>query len=304
MSSGAIIVTYNPDNSVHALVQALSGQVHKVVVVDNTPGSQRLSLLGVHANIKVVANGNNRGIATALNQGMEELRKSGCDWCFFFDQDSIVPENYVSEMLAFAARCRLREKFMIAPDFVDRNSGTPARFTRLTSGLPVTATCRLDAQDGELISTFAITSGAGLRLRDYGVIGPFRDDFFIDFVDSEYCLRAWKLGFKVAVHCGMCISHAIGERSVKKFLGLTIKPNNHRALRRYYIIRNGTRLIVENIGSPMLVGFFLARFAHEALSMIYEDKRGKKLYAMSVGLWDGLLGNMGQCVPKRVSSFE
>jgi len=43
-----------------------------------------------------------------------------------------------------------------------------------------------------------ITSGSLLPLATYADIGPFREEFFIDFVDTDYCFRARKEVDKLA----------------------------------------------------------------------------------------------------------
>ena len=39
------------------------------------------------------------------------------------------------------------------------------------------------------------------NLKIYKQVGLFRDDFFIDYIDTEYCLRIRQQGFNIIVAC-------------------------------------------------------------------------------------------------------
>jgi rhamnosyltransferase len=146
----------------------------------------------------------------------------------------------------------------------------------------------------------AITSGTLIDYEIYRQIGPFRDDYFIDFIDNEYCLRVYRRGFRIAVNCDVTIDHAIGQRENRRFLSLSIKPNHHHPVRRYYIARNGVRTALEYFKPyPSYAVLILARFVHEILSiLLYESKIAKKLIFFSIGVRDGIAGRMGAFVDR------
>ncbi len=293
-----IIVTFFPDTeTIHNLVQ-ISDQCKNVIVVDNTPGSAGIEIPKIK-NIRVLKNNKNMGLAFALNMGMNLAGKEGIENIFLLDQDSRPLDLYFNEMLAFKSQMDSqydRWAFYV-PNFYDRNSKTFARFPLLTRCTVAHETCKnvISVQGNRAV--IAITSGMLISHSRFREIGSFREDYFIDFVDNEYCLKAAQKGYRVAVNCNVILDHAIGNRSVHRFCGLTFKPNHHPPLRRYYIARNGIRTAIDFIlPYPSYVPLIFARMLHESISiLLYEDQKMKKIQALICGIYHGLTGRMGKC---------
>ncbi len=146
--------------------------------------------------------------------------------------------------------------------------------------------------------TIVITSGALTNLQVWEKLGGFRDDFFIDYVDTEYCLRAKRAGYKILVSAGAKLYHRLGDKREVKRLGLTLKPTFHSPLRLYYVARNRVPMVREYaLEFPHWFLFDVVAGAYNTLRILLtEDKRLQKLGATVQGTWDGLLGRMG---PKR-----
>lgn len=66
-------------------------------------------------------------------------------------------------------------------------------------------------------------------------IGTMNEDFFIDYVDTEWCLRALGHGYEIYADTNVCMKHTIGDNNIKF---LVWKLPVHSALRRYYRMRN------------------------------------------------------------------
>ncbi len=143
--------------------------------------------------------------------------------------------------------------------------------------------------------TFLISSGSVATRQALEKCGSFREDYFIDDVDTEYCLRAGALDVGVFLNTGLVLNHAIGEREEHRFLGLRVRPSHHSALRRYYRCRNGIHLSSRQV--VRLPAFFLhnqKRLAHETIGVIlYEEHKLKKLVGILIGMFDGLVGRLG-----------
>lgn len=292
--SGAVMVTFRPGSEVCGHIRALAAQAGRVVVIDNSDRRHSVCLACAD-NVQLVAYAANRGLAVALNDGVDRLFAAGCDRVFLFDQDSLVPADFVAKMCEFQARREHRDGLhLYAPDFVDINAGTHARFARLGKLTYQSVECA-SAAGGELETNFAITSGTLLTPAVWQQVGRFRDDYFIDHIDTEYCLRAACMGIGVRINCAAVLRHAIGRRSVHRVLGLTIKPNHHSALRRYYMTRNGLRTMLDYASRrPAFVWLMAARLVHECLAvMLFESGRRTKLRAMGRGTLDALAGRMG-----------
>ena len=128
-------------------------------------------------------------------------------------------------------------------------------------------------------------------------IGPFAEDYFIDFLDNEYCLRAARMGLAVAVNRDAVLNHAIGTRLRKRLLGIHFKPNNHPPVRRYYIARNSIRTALDYfIPFRPYLALVVSMLIHEWLSiLLFEKGKLVKSRALLSGITDGIRGNMGPC---------
>jgi rhamnosyltransferase len=294
----AVIVTYFPDANAIENLGKVSGLCDAVVVIDNTPERMRVSFPDLN-NITVWKPAENVGLASALNIGMRLAAKQGVENVFLLDQDSRPPHRYFQDMLDFKAEIdRETDNWAFyVPNFYDRNSKTFGVFPLLGRLTLRHATCEdlhLVSDDRALI---AITSGMLITVAAYRKIGAFRDDYFIDFIDNEYCLRAGTLGLSIAVNCDIVLDHSIGNRSLRRFCGLTIKPNNHLPTRRYYMSRNGIRTTIDYFPRyPCYAVLILARLVHETLSIIlYENRKWEKIMALLLGAYHGVIGKMGKC---------
>ena len=93
---GALIVTFNPDIEVlKSNVDAIAKQVDVLVIVDN--GSNNLNEIETLDVENIIALGENKGIAYALNTGMEFLEERNMDWVLTLDQDSVVPQDLIEK---------------------------------------------------------------------------------------------------------------------------------------------------------------------------------------------------------------
>ena len=100
----AAFVLYNPDKEqfLRSLSSARSAGL-SVVVVDNTPS--RLLKFDIVSGVTYIANGDNLGIAKALNQAAEEARRLGFRSLLTIDQDSTFPSDFVERALSVFGLC-------------------------------------------------------------------------------------------------------------------------------------------------------------------------------------------------------
>ncbi|MBF4290916.1 glycosyltransferase family 2 protein, partial [Vibrio anguillarum] len=89
-----------------------------------------------------------------------------------------------------------------------------------------------------------ISSGMAVRKNILDSVGVMDDSLFIDYVDTEWSLRARYLGNLILVDPQLVMGHEIGTDNLKLFKW---RVPVHSASRRYYRIRNS---------------FFLFRYPH------------------------------------------
>jgi len=122
-------------------------------------------------------------------------------------------------------------------------------------------------------------------------VGRMREDFFIDFVDVEWCLRARFEGHPVYGVCTARLEHRLGDEPVK-FLGreyLTHSPRRH-----YFHVRNAVLLYRE----PWVpLNWKLVSASRLVLKMgfhvLVTPPRLQHLARIASGFLHGLLGRTG-----------
>ena len=286
----AVVVAHNADRDFLRRLKKTAEQVSRVVVVDNASISAGPLPSWVH----LFRNSSNLGIGRALNQGFEIARREGARWVVALDQDSLPGDEMVPALLqAFENHPRRDELAIVAPRLTGGDVAVDARYVRRVGpGLFRRVPCSSDVVDDV---TFAITSGSLLNLDACKQIGPFREDFFIDYVDTEYCLRAQMHGYRIAVACKAVLHHRLGARRHASLVGLDFYPTFHSPERWYYMGRNRIPMI------RMYAWRFPHWFTYEAVASIhgflrmlaFEDRRREKLIAVWKGTIDGLLGRLG-----------
>jgi rhamnosyltransferase len=284
----AVLVTYHPDADFPARLARVVPQVGATVVVDNASSEWELGMLrqtaASGATATLIANSANLGIARALNIGVRHAQAQGHSWALLLDQDTLVDTDMVERLLSIQASV-----------VADRVAVIGSRF-RDTSGQTVEP-IRLSAQGTHWEEVESvITSGCLLSLRAYAAIGPFRDDFFIDYVDTEFCFRARAAGFRVILTRAPLMSHTVGAATSHTVLGGKTWTTNHSAERRYYIARNNTVMLREYAGfgrGHWLWKSLTRTFRLTKRIAFFETDKISKIVAAWQGWRDALRGRMG-----------
>ncbi|RLD05739.1 MAG: hypothetical protein DRI32_03775 [Chloroflexi bacterium] len=296
----ALIITYNPQTDFYTRLDAFYNELSQVIIVDNGSSLEARHLLEEEAqrrenSLHIIFNEENRGVATALNQGFRLAVEEGFEQIFTFDQDSSPTEGMLTALWeTFKKTPKHDHLAVVSPVVGDSNVNIHARFLRAKKGLFFERVACME----EILPniSFSITSGSLFNLKAYQQLGVFQDDFFIDYVDIEYCLRANQADYQIIAVCDAYLEHRLGEREKRELLGRKHYPTFHSPLRWYYISRNRI---------PMLKKYAL-RFPHwfsfEIISstyilirmLLFETQKTIKLRAVFLGTFDGLRGRMGK----------
>jgi len=278
----AIIVTYFPDEGFEARLQSILNQVCYVVIVDNSCDrviEGRLASF-LPEKIEVFFNSINVGLGAALNQGILIAKKKNSDFVLLLDQDSLVDEIIIENLLTISRVYRGGEIGIIGANSRSFASGKP---------------CLVCKKDSMYMETEAvITSGSLLSLAVYDKVGPFREDFFIECIDLEYCLRLRKYGYAIVSSCQPLMTHAAGKMREAHFWGRPILISDHEPWRYYYMVRNF--LIV------MRIYFFsefpwVFRACFNCIKMcikifLYEENKISKMKNIISGCKDGMTASL------------
>jgi rhamnosyltransferase len=304
-----LVVTFDPPESFLSNLHLLLAQLDFVLVIDNRSAAETRRKLesevkGRPAKLKIVFNDENLGLGGALNQGFQWALMNGYQAVMTFDQDSRPAQGMIERLWqTYASHPEREQVAVVAPSVVDGVSGERIAYLRrhrhfLIERVP----CREDRLEEVL---YVITSGSLNILSAYSRLGGFREDFFIDYVDTEYCLRAGQRGYKIFMDCGATLQHRLGEQQKKNIGPFTLRPTFHSPVRWYYINRN--RLVMYGLylwKLPSWVAFDLMTAVYAFLKMLlYEDQKLKKTRAVLLGFWDGILLCKGPISPRRAAQL-
>ncbi len=272
---GAVVVLYNPWDSVLELINTLVTNNLTIVLVRNEEGA----CLPLHdvLSCHVIYNHNQNGISGALNIGLNYLFNIGCEWAFTFDQDSMPEDNMISNLIQYLELYRTENIASIAPRFVCNS-------TKISSKL------------GFVYKDSVITSGNLINLGVYKKIGGFKDELFIDSVDFEFCLNLRKNGYKIIQVNDAVLFHNLGESKILSIFGKTFNLSIHSPLRRYYMFRNN--VYVQKKYFSRFPQYCIKRNIFLLIEIfqiiLFERDKRKNIKMVVKGLLDGMLSKYGK----------
>ena len=276
----AVATAYHPDDRLTAVVESALETCTHVVVVDNTPGAEPTVADKISdPRVKVLRSGQNVGLAAALNLGIRELpADADADAVLFLDQDSVLPKDVVTALAAY-----------LDDPTIGIAAPTPWDAAH-DSSYDTLAALRSDVAD----RTDVITSGMLIRRSALDRTGSFREDFFVDFVDIDFCLRLRRAGLRIVQDQRLKLPHSLGNRRVHRLGPLRIQIVHYSVWRLYWIARGASTLLRENVVRDpvwsLKAVLFLASWTWRTAA--FEDSRVRHVAALARGMRDGLLGRV------------
>ncbi len=296
----AVVVTYRPDTAAVArLLEALANQVEAVIVVDN--GSDKVTLAELAAKaterLRVIALGDNLGLAAAQNRGIAQARQIGADYVVLFDQDSRPAADMVTRLLAVAAAKQAAgiRVAAVGPRYQDQRQRALQPFVRVRG--PLIGRCRCRSPADVLEVDQLIASGSLIPMAALDAVGDMVETLFIDYIDTEWVLRARQRGYRAYGVCAATMTHVLGETPLRLF-GREVVVRS--PLRHYYMFRNAV-WVYRQAWVPAMWKLadglrLLQKFCVYAL---FARPRRAHLWMMLRGVRDGLTGRMGRFEPTR-----
>lgn len=275
-----VVVTFHPDEHFGSRVGSMAIQFGQIFVIDNS-GPVACGLPTPETNnIQLVRNHVNLGLAEALNIGCARALEQGFEWAVTLDQDTELNPNYLGKMISSWSNSGLSPHILGCNYF----NVTKAQHRFAVSGVPHTK-----------LQKTVITSGCLMHLPTWSELGKFRAEYFIDSIDHEFCLRARKGGYRVAINLQSLMTHTIGDNEEYPEYLKRLAPYSHSSLRTYTNTRNTTRTILEYACyDPVWCIRKIAGLAYEALAIILLEKQKiDRIKAFLAGLNDGYLNKLG-----------
>jgi rhamnosyltransferase len=216
----ACIIFYNPFLENISNHKSYINVFEKVYIVDNSEKGFQDFSEAFPTNTKIISDGCNNGIAKRLNQVCNVAANEGFDFLLTMDQDSFFDESTITKYIECIDSTENKSAIsMFGINYENKTNSD-------------NCTCN----ETKMI----ITSGSIINLRSFQKIGGFDENLFIDLVDTEYCFRSIKKGFKIIEFSHIYMHHHLGT-GIEKYSLKTLKKTKrsfHTATRLYYMTRN------------------------------------------------------------------
>lgn len=279
----AIIVTYNPDvHRVKNLIKSLDEQLCDHYIIDNSP-----NLINDFSSERYIWLGGNKGIAEAQNKGISLALEQKYKFVIFFDQDSSINNNFLTTLLSVMNEDEIA---ISAPVFFDEKYG----FEYAITDIDKKGNRKKLYSNGELspfTTSIAISSGTMVKSSLFELVGGMDDRLFIDYVDTEWCLRCFNKGVKVNIIPAAKMYHSIGDNSIK--IGRYRVPV-HSPVRRYYRTRNAIHLLrYKHVPKKMAFREIIFSMAHNLILSLTMLKFSYLKYSY-FAVVDGILNRWGE----------
>jgi rhamnosyltransferase len=276
----AVVVSYEPDiRGLGRLLDALGSQVAHTLVVDNGSRIDVAAILAGRLQASLISLGENRGIAVAQNVGIADTKARAADYVILFDQDSLPDNGMVGALVQTARGVAPGTLAAVGPVPVDN------RGRRLEGNAD-----RHRGEGGVARVDALIASGSLVPIAALDAVGPLREDLFIDLVDTEWCLRAQKLGLVSYIDRGVTMQHEYGE--VREVLG--VRFTSRIPVRHYYMVRNFIWLLRQGWVPLVWKLRSLPRFVlQQVVSATLAPPRGVRWQMIGRAIRDGLAGRTG-----------
>lgn len=269
---GSCTVLYNPNESVLTNLNSYSNCVDVSVVVDNSDTKNEISQsLKNDPNFIYIDMDRNKGIAAALNKGIEYLNSKNIDFALTMDQDSLFPTKYYPNILKLVNKYKT-DYSVIGLNFNQDNGG-------------------LD----EIIEVpYWITSGNFVNISDFMSVGGFMNELFIDYVDFELGYKFKKNGFKICYLKDFSLKHTIGNPIEIHLFGKTYYAMNHSPIRYYYRYRNAYYLYHFVDRQFFKKEYYKEMIVNTLKMLIYEKNQKVKFSMIRKGIQDAKCKKMGK----------
>ena len=269
---GSCTVLYNPNESVLTNLNSYSNCVDVSVVVDNSDTKNEISqLLKNDPNFIYIDMDGNKGIAAALNKGIEYLNSKNIDFALTMDQDSLFPTKYYQDIMKLVNKYKT-DYSVIGLNFNQENGG-------------------LD----EIIEVpYWITSGNFVNISDFMSVGGFMNELVIDYVDFELGYKFKKNGFKICYLKDFSLKHTIGNPIEIHLFGKTYYAMNHSPIRYYYRYRNAYYLYHFVDRQFFKKEYYKEMIVNTLKMLIYEKNQKVKFSMIRKGIQDAKCKKMGK----------
>lgn len=227
------IVLYQPDKEKLLDLIKICSQYNKIKILLFDNSESPLFKFDLNENIILFQSWKNVGIGGAHYAACKMAETENFDFILFLDQDSQLPSSFLEDMLAgfFSLKKIYPRLCAIGPSWRDPEFKKSRVLKDKLRNL-------LKAPN---LNQVIISSGMLIWVPTIKDIGYPKKEYFIDLVDTEWCLRALYKKYEIFKLSHVFMLHRIGE--IKKLRQFSFQYEH--PIRYYYSIRNSLFLFHE-----------------------------------------------------------
>jgi rhamnosyltransferase len=183
------------------------------------------------AHVRIIYNHNRGGVAGGFNRGIESALMEGLEWVTLLDQDSKLSAADFKRLLE-PWHAYGDQRLLVGPIIWD------SRREKLQE------VHDLHQQDKYSKKRLLISSGTTFKGADWAALGPMEEWLIVDFVDHAWCFRAQERGFLLLQHPQVVLHQDFGHKHPHLFCHL-MGMELYSPMRHFYSLRNLRWLIRE-----------------------------------------------------------
>ena len=214
---GVVTVTYNSADVLDDFLDSASAQQDvelRLYAVDNDSKDDSVERLRAETrlpHVSVVANAHNAGVAEGNNQGIAAALQDGCDWVLLLNNDTVFPPDLVTTLVRNAELDRAK---LVAPVIEATEpahtiwyaGGRIRGFSRVTRHLRVGAP--IESAPIERSATgYASTCCLLVHPEVFASVGLMDPSYFVYFDDVDFAARALEAGYRYRLDPGVRLLH-------------------------------------------------------------------------------------------------
>ncbi len=287
ISTTAVIkVLYNVKAINYDEVKKMTSYFKHLIIINNSEHTLENEANDI-VNFNLINNYNKYGLAGAYNYGISKLINVSPDYILFLDDDTATDQFYSLYDEKYYSYFNNKFVAAISPIYIDSNSMTRGSHILLNK-----FSFHRIHRNHEGISevSFMINSGSIWKYNSIKHIGKFDQMMKIDHIDTDYCLRACELGYKLILNSNYQFYHTIGNRLSYKLLSMNLRSGNHSPSRREIIMKNSILVLRKHFSSFPIFGYIIIeRIVYELIGIVMIEKnKYQKLKSSFKGLVSGL----------------
>lgn len=272
---GVVSSFYPKIDELESNISSFLPEIDHLIIWENTPKEKsNITTLVERLNnnkIEVRTTGQNEYLAIPFNLCVKWAKEKGFTHVLTMDQDSSFSLGHFKEFVKSIENYTKNKVAAFGPNSTSRVQSTIT---------------------GEVDHIFI--SGAIYPVNSFIKLNGFNEDLVIDAIDTEYCFRAKKNGYKIIVIANVNLEHQMGYR-YKHWTGLTIVP--YSAQRTYYYIRNSLWLwdkFPTYFERSYKKTFIKYRIIYRILKIYLEKDSSRKLLAIIFAIWHFKMKKLGR----------